>query len=185
MNTLYHSIGESDKNETFFNLILGTDYHINDYNVLTLSGHFAYEWETEHSDAVFSTFDAGNTLTDAFHRSELTTATNPKYSYELQYKKDFEGNEDQSLLISATGNLFAKDQSSDFTNTVTLGDDDDMHSRPEPISVRPIIPLRPIIPIRGLRNTLSKRAHNTRSMMWRTILPSAILTGAVLWKIPT
>ncbi len=125
-DTFINSIGQSDKNETFFNLILGTDYHINEYNVLTLSGNFAYEWEKENSDAVFSTFDAGNTLTDAFSRRELTTATNPKYSYELQYKKDFEGNEDQSLLISATGNLFAKDQSSDFANTVTSGDGDDM-----------------------------------------------------------
>ena len=128
-NTYISSIGESDKNETFFNLILGTDYHINDYNVLILSGNFAYEWETENSDAIFSTFDAGNALTDAFSRRELTTATNPKYSYELQYKKDFEGNEDQSLLISATGNLFAKDQSSDYTNTVTLGDGNDMQQK--------------------------------------------------------
>lgn len=125
-NTYINSFGESDKNETFFNLILGTDYHINDYNVLTLSGNFAYEWEKENSDAVFSTFDSGKTLTEAFARRELTTATNPKYSYELQYKKDFEGNEDQSLLLSATGNLFAKDQSSDFTNTTTFGNADDM-----------------------------------------------------------
>lgn len=128
-NTYISSIGVSDKNETFFNLILGTDYHINDYNVLTLSGHFAYEWEKERSDADFSIFDAGNTLTDGFHRRELTTATNPKYAYELQYKKDFEGNEDQSLLISATGNLFAKDQSSEFDNIVTLGDEENMQQR--------------------------------------------------------
>ena len=128
-DTNISSIGESDKNETFFNLILGTDYHINDYNVLTLSGHFAYEWEKENSDAVFSTFDGANSLTDEFRRRELTTATNPKYSYELQYKKDFEGHEDQSLLLSATGNLFAKDQSSDFNNLVTLGDDDDLQQR--------------------------------------------------------
>ncbi|MDT7828449.1 TonB-dependent receptor [Pricia sp. S334] len=127
--TYITSIGESDKNETFVNVILGTDYHIDDYNVLTLSGHFAYEWEKENSDAVFSIFDAGNALTDAFRRRELTTATNPKYAYELQYKKDFEGNEDRSLLISATGNLFAKDQSSDFENTVILGDGDDMLQR--------------------------------------------------------
>ena len=127
--TTINSLGQSDKNETFFNLILGTDYHINDYNILTLSGNFAYEWEKENSDALFSTFDSGNTLTDAFRRRELTTATNPKYSYELQYKKDFEGNKDQSLLVSATGNLFAKDQSSDFLNTVTLGNGDDMTQR--------------------------------------------------------
>ncbi len=128
-NTLISSSGESDKNETFFNLILGTDYHINHYNVLTLSGHFAYEWETEHSDADYRIFDAGNSLTDGFHRRELTTATNPKYAYELQYKKDFEGNEDQSLLISATGNLFAKDQSSDYTNTITMGNEEDMQQQ--------------------------------------------------------
>ncbi len=128
-NTYISSIGVGDKNETFFNLILGTDYHINDHNVLSLSGHFAYEWEKEHSDADYSIFEAGNTLTDGFHRRELTSATNPKYSYELQYKKDFEGNEDQSLLISATGNLFAKDQSSEYNNVVTLGDDEDIQQR--------------------------------------------------------
>ena len=124
--TYISSFGENDKNETFFNLILGTDYHINDLNVITLSGNFAYEWEKENADAIFSTFDASNSLTDAFRRQELTEATNPKYSYELQYKKDFEGNEEQSLLLSATGNLFAKDQTSNFTNTTTFGNDDDM-----------------------------------------------------------
>lgn len=124
-NTAINSIGERDKNETFFNLILGTDYHINEYNVLTLSGNFAYEWEKENSDAVFSTYDSGNTVTDAFKRRELTEATNPKYSYELQYKKDFEDHEERSLLISATGNLFAKDQSSDFMNTTTVGNGED------------------------------------------------------------
>ncbi|MDO1513404.1 TonB-dependent receptor [Maribacter confluentis] len=128
-NTYITSNGESDKNETFFNLILGTDYHINDLNVITLSGNFAYEWEKETSDALFSTFDTSNERTDAFNRNELTTATNPKYSYELQYKKDFEGNEEQSLLLSATGNLFAKDQSSDFINTIVFGAGDDMQQR--------------------------------------------------------
>ncbi|SNR28238.1 Outer membrane receptor for ferrienterochelin and colicins [Maribacter sedimenticola] len=128
-NTYITSNGESDKNETFFNLILGTDYHINDLNVITLSGNFAYEWEKETSDALFSSFDTSNERTDAFNRNELTTATNPKYSYELQYKKDFEGNEEQSLLLSATGNLFAKDQSSDFINTIVFGAGDDMQQR--------------------------------------------------------
>ena len=124
-NTYITSIGENDKNETFFNLILGTDYHINEYNVLTLSGHFAYEWEKEHSNADFNFFDTNNSITDAYDRSELTTATNPKYQYELQYKKDFEGNENQSLLVSATGNLFAKDQSSEFANNITQGTAED------------------------------------------------------------
>jgi len=128
-DTYINSFGKSDKNETFFNLILGTDYHINDLNVITLSGNFAYEWEKENSTALFSTFDAGNSLTDAFERRELTTATNPKYSYELQYKKDFEGNEDQSLLLSATGNLFAKDQVSEFMNKTTFGSANDLLQR--------------------------------------------------------
>jgi outer membrane receptor protein involved in Fe transport len=127
--TYITSIGKSDKNETFFNLILGTDYHINDLNVITLSGNFAYEWEKENATALFSTYDSGDLMTDAFNRRELTTATNPKYSYELQYKKDFEGNKDQSLLLSATGNLFAKDQVSDFTNTTTFGTADDLLQR--------------------------------------------------------
>ncbi|MFT6933686.1 MAG: outer membrane receptor protein involved in Fe transport [Maribacter sp.] len=127
--TYITSIGKSDKNETFFNLILGTDYHINDLNVITLSGNFTYEWEKENATALFSTYDSGDLMTDAFNRRELTTATNPKYSYELQYKKDFEGNKDQSLLLSATGNLFAKDQVSDFTNTTTFGTADDLLQR--------------------------------------------------------
>ena len=127
--TYISSVGKNDKNETFFNLILGTDYHINDLNVITLSGNFAYEWEKENADAIFNTLNSSNTLTDAFRRTELTTATNPKYSYELQYKKDFEGNDEQSLLLSATGNLFAKDQTSDFTNTTTIGNEDDMMQR--------------------------------------------------------
>lgn len=76
--TYISSFGENDKNETFFNLILGTDYHINDLNVITLSGNFAYEWEKENADAIFSTFDASNSLTDAFRRQELTEATKPK-----------------------------------------------------------------------------------------------------------
>ncbi|APQ19319.1 outer membrane beta-barrel family protein [Maribacter hydrothermalis] len=125
-DTYISSFGQNDKNETFFNLILGTDYHINDLNVITLSGNFAYEWEKENADAIFSTFDSNNSLTDAFRRKELTEATNPKYSYELQYKKDFEGNEEQSLLLSATGNLFAKDQTSNFINTTTVGNEDDL-----------------------------------------------------------
>ncbi|PCJ97122.1 MAG: TonB-dependent receptor [Flavobacteriaceae bacterium] len=120
-NTSVYSIGESDKNETFFNVILGTDYHIDENNVLTLSGHFAYEWEKEHSDTDFSFFDAANTQTDGYRRTELTTATNPKYQYELQYKRDFERHEDQSLLFSALGNFFGKDQVSAYNNSTTLG----------------------------------------------------------------
>lgn len=128
-NTAVNSFGKSDKNETFFNLILGADYHINDLNVVTISGNYAYEWEKENANALFSTLDNTNTVTDAFDRRERTTATNPKYAYEVQYKKDFEGNEEQSLLLSATGNLFAKDQVSNFNNTTVLGTAPDLQQR--------------------------------------------------------
>lgn len=128
-NTAVNSFGKSDKNETFFNLILGADYHINDLNVVTISGNYAYEWEKENANALFSTLDNTNTVTDAFDRRERTTATNPKYAYEVQYKKDFEGSEEQSLLLSATGNLFAKDQVSNFNNTTVLGTAPDLQQR--------------------------------------------------------
>lgn len=124
--TLLSSDGDSDKNENFFNLILGTDYHINDNNVLTLSGHYAFEDEKEHADQAFSFRDASNTVTSAWNRRELTTATNPKWQYELQYKKDFESHKDRSLLFSALGSSFGKDKISTFTNTTISGTDQDM-----------------------------------------------------------
>lgn len=115
------TIGESDKNEKFFNIILGTDYHINDLNVLTLSGHYAFEDEKEHSDQNYEFIDASNNVTDAWNRNELTTASNPKWEYELQYKKDFKNHNDQSLLFSALGTSFSKDQISNYNNTTTIG----------------------------------------------------------------
>src|SRR5690606_12504369 len=45
-----HSFGESFRDESFFNITLGTDYHINDLNVITLSGNFAYEMEEQPSN---------------------------------------------------------------------------------------------------------------------------------------
>ncbi len=120
-NTTINSIGDSEKNETFYNFILGADYHINKLNVLSLSGHFAYEIETEFSDNDFSLLDETNTLSSEWNRDEATEATNPKWQYELQYKKDFEDHKDHSLLFSALGNVFTKDQSSVFGNTTIFG----------------------------------------------------------------
>ncbi len=116
-DTTIYSTGSGDKNETFFNIILGTDYHINDYNVLSLTGHFAYELETEFSDTDFRLLDADNALAAQWNRNEVTEATNPKWQYELQYQKNFANNEDRSLLFSALGSFFGKDQSSEFINT--------------------------------------------------------------------
>jgi len=121
-NTTVSSEGDSEKNETFFNVILGTDYHINAQNVLSLTGHFAYELETEYSDGLFSASDASDALVSQWNRNEETEATNPKYQYELQYKKDFPDSEEHTLLFSALGSYFGKDQSSAFDNIPVFGE---------------------------------------------------------------
>lgn len=125
-NTTINSIGESEFNEKFGNILLGTDYHINDNNVVTLSGSFAYEVEDQNSATNYNnTDDTTNTITDSWIRNEITEATNPKLRYELQYKKDFKRHEDQDLLFSALGSSFQKDQSSDFIDNVLTGSDID------------------------------------------------------------
>ncbi len=121
-DTTVYSTGTGDKNETFFNIILGTDYHINDYNVLSLTGHFAYELESEFSDTDFRLLDVNDALAAQWNRDEVTEATNPKWQYELQYQKNFADNEDRSLLFSALGSFFGKDQSSEFNNSPVSGE---------------------------------------------------------------
>lgn len=120
-NEVILSDGIAYRNETFYNLTLGTDYHINDLNVLTLSGNVAYEIEEQPSETNFSYFDSNNDLISSWVRDEVTDATNPKYRYELNYKKQFENNEDHALEFSALGNFFGKDQSSEFNNTTISG----------------------------------------------------------------
>lgn len=120
-NTRINSRGDSEKNETFYNLILGTDYHIDKFNVLSLTGSFAFEQEKEFSNTNFSAWDGVGTQTAAWNRNEVTTATNPKFQYELQYKRDFKNHKDHDLLFSALGHFFGKDQTSDFVNSATLG----------------------------------------------------------------
>ena len=115
------SEGTGDKNETFYNLILGADYHINKYNVLTLSGSFAYEVEGEFSSNDFQVLDGNDNLSSRWLRSEETTATNPKFQYELQYKSDFPDHEEHALLFSALGRFFGKDQNSTYDNIVSFG----------------------------------------------------------------
>lgn len=118
--TLFN-MGKREKNEKFFNLVLGTDYHINDLNVLTLSGHYAIEDENENANLNYRFKNENNTVFEQWNRSEITTATNPKWEYELQYKKDFKDNEDRALLFSVMGNSFSKDQKSTYQNTTSLG----------------------------------------------------------------
>lgn len=119
------SEGEAFRNEVFYNVILGTDYHIDANNVLTLSGNFAYEVEKQPSDYRFDIQDAAGLTTAEWLRNETTEATNPKYQYELQYKRDFTDHEDHDLLFSALGNFFGKDQSSEFINTNVIGNSAD------------------------------------------------------------
>ena len=116
-NTSVKSEGTEYRNETFFNLILGTDYYINPRNVLTLSGFFAYEIEDQPSLINFSLWDSSGDLESQWYREETTEATNPKYQYEFQYKSDFKDHKDHNLLFSALGNFFGKRQSSEFENT--------------------------------------------------------------------
>ncbi len=125
-NTTVSSVGDEFRNETFYNIILGTDYHLNDNNVITLSGNFAYEIEGQPSQYDFRYLDGNNTLESAWNRQEITEATNPKWQYELQYEKKFKNDEDANgeehkLLFSAIGSFFGKDQSSEFTNTSIFG----------------------------------------------------------------
>ena len=128
-NTTIKSTGEDDFNETYVTAILGADYHINEHNVLTVSGRYAHEWESQNSNAVFNLFDAPNTLTDSYNRTEFTTAKNPKYQYELQYQKNFKNNKEQILLFSAIGDFFSKDQESEFNNTTTFGNQENIKQK--------------------------------------------------------
>ncbi len=115
-NTAVSTQGEEFRNETFYHIILGTDYHLNKFNVITLSGSFAYEVEDQPSLTNFSLLDATDQIISTWTRNEETEATNPKYRYELQYKRSYPDDEDHMLLFSALGNLFTKDQSSRFNN---------------------------------------------------------------------
>lgn len=127
--TIIESDGDTDKNETFTNLILGTDYHIDANNVLSLTGHFAYEWEDEFSRLRFGQFDSSGGLVDDWLRNEVTEATNPKWQYELRYQRKFavptaapDDDRKHELLLSAIGNSFTKDQASTFTTEVFSGE---------------------------------------------------------------
>ncbi|MBC8767347.1 TonB-dependent receptor [Arenibacter sp. BSSL-BM3] len=124
-NTTILSNGTEYRNETYYNIVLGTDYHINDNNVLTLSGNFAMEIEEQPSNTSFVSLDSNNATISEWERTEVTDAKNPKLQYELQYKKEFENNEDHTLLFSGLGNFFGKDQSSEFLNNTIAGEDKD------------------------------------------------------------
>lgn len=126
--TLFNT-GTDYRNEKFYNITLGTDYYLTPNDVFTLSGNFAYEVEDQPSNYNFRLFDEANALVSEWNRSEVTEATNPKWQYELVYKKDFTDHEDHDLLLSATGNSFSKDQSSLFDDVTVSGEDRDAQQR--------------------------------------------------------
>ena len=123
-NTTVESQGKEYRNENFYNIILGTDYYIDPLNVITLSGNYAYEIEDQPSKTNFSRFDGNNNLVSQWERKETTDATNPKWQYELQYKREFKDHEDHTLLFSTQGSFFGKDQSSEFEVNRVSGNDD-------------------------------------------------------------
>ncbi|MBQ4802117.1 TonB-dependent receptor [Aquimarina sp. MMG015] len=128
-NEVVFSEGENFRNETFFNITLGTDYHLNEYNVFTLSGNFAYEIEDQPSETNFRFFDGDNTLVSQWVRNETTDATNPKWQYEFNWKKQFKNNKDHTFQLSALGSFFGKDQSSLFEDITIEGENVDSNQR--------------------------------------------------------
>ena len=129
--TEVYSEGKEFRNENFYNITLGTDYHINDWNVITLSGNFAYEIEDQPSETDFEIRNSSDSLLSAYRRTENTSATNPKYQYDLQYEKQFKSHEDHKLLVSALGRFFGKELSSQFVNTALENSDVDPNQRTE------------------------------------------------------
>jgi outer membrane receptor protein involved in Fe transport len=119
-NSSIRSEGTDYRNEAFYNITLGTDYHINDKNVITLSGNLAYEVEDQPSKTNFKSYENG-LLVSQWYRDETTEATNPKWQYELQYQREFKDNKEHTFLFSALGRFFGKDQSSVFENVTTFG----------------------------------------------------------------
>jgi len=120
LNTEILSDGTEYRNEDFYNITVGTDYYINDKNIITLAGSFAYEVESQPSETEFRIRTDG-ILDESWIRNESTEATNPKYQYDLQYKREFKNNKDHVLLFSTLGSFFGKELSSKFTNTSLFG----------------------------------------------------------------
>ncbi len=122
-HTTLYTNGSSFRNEVFYNITLGTDYHLNESNVITVTGNFAYEIEKQPSQTNYKFVDESNKSVSEWYRKETTDATNPKWQYDVQYSKKFNNNADHLLLFNALGTFFGKDQSSNFTHTVLTGPD--------------------------------------------------------------
>jgi len=111
------SNSDSEKNEQFYNFILGADYHINKFQTLSISGHYGFENEDQYSTTNYQYSELLGSNTEEAQRKESTSATNPKWQYEVNYTKEFAKNKDRKLSASATGSFFGKDQKSIYSNT--------------------------------------------------------------------
>lgn len=125
------SDGVAYRDENFYNITLGTDYYINEWNTITLSGNFAYEIEQQPSETNISIYDQNSALISQYQRTEITSALNPKYQYDLQYKKEFKKNKEHNLQFSALGRYFGKAQKSDFINTNLVGTNTNRNQKTE------------------------------------------------------
>ncbi len=128
-SVLSHGVGY--RNENFYNLTLGSDFYINDWNTITISGNVAYEIEQQPSETNISIYDENSALIAQYKRTEVTSALNPKYQYDLNYKKQFKNNKEHSLQLSALGRYFGKTQSSNFTNNYSLGTTNNRNQKTE------------------------------------------------------
>ena len=113
--------GVAYRNENFYNITLGTDYYIDSFNTITLSGNFAYEVEQQPSETDLYLYNSQNELVSQYKRTEETSALNPKYQYDFQYKRQFKNNKEHTLQFNTLGRFFGKDQASVFQNSYTLG----------------------------------------------------------------
>ncbi|MCH2214677.1 MAG: TonB-dependent receptor family protein [Flavobacteriales bacterium] len=118
--TLLASEGEEFRNEAFYNITLGTDYYLTERDVITLSGSFALEDEDQPSETEFSFFGENDQLESLWRREETTTAINPKYQFDFNYKREFADSEDHTLQFSSLGTFFGKETESSFENTPLL-----------------------------------------------------------------
>jgi len=114
------SEGEEFRNEAFYNITLGTDYYLTERDVITLSGSFALEDEDQPSETEFSFFGENGLLESRWRREETTTAINPKYQFDFNYKREFADSEDHTLQFSSLGNFFGKETESSFENTALV-----------------------------------------------------------------
>lgn len=125
------SDGVAYRDENFYNITLGSDFYLNEWNTITLSGNFAYEIEQQPSETNISIYNEDHDLLSQYQRTETTSALNPKYQYDLQYKKEFKKNKEHNLQFSALGRYFGKTQESDFINLNIVGTNANINQKTE------------------------------------------------------